>query len=468
MRDEEQPGGLHAALARMVWWAAPSVRLHYDRGDDTLVAELGQADAAGEIVVLDHLLVELDGTDADAMPTALYLTGVRADPDGPAASMARELLGERVWASATALVAAGSRQVDVQLDVEDAAALRRVWCGLAARLQDVVRGGPAMIGVEFIPGRVHAVLTDSAATVLDDHIVDLDRNDPAAVVAAIAEAARVLAGRHPGTAAATCPISVQLGGPVTPSGLVEFYDKPLVASDESWKPIPLGELVQRNTNRRTHIFNDARAMAVHEIEFGLGRTKDKVAVLVVRQGVGAKLILRGEVADDFPMEIGTFVATPGAELDTTPDPGSRSIEAGSGVQAIVRAVQAITGQTCTDIDSAARVATTSPAALDAFYDAGAGLARGMAAIQAVINPDVWAVCGPAVLVDERQLTARAFLRGLDTAMSYLDYSGLGPAVIQPRSTNGPLGGQAAAVAALLTSLCEPGSRPGPPQLRPLE
>ena len=49
------------------WWsAAPIVRMHYHRHDDTMMVELVQADVLDEIRVLDHLLVEFDGSDDDA------------------------------------------------------------------------------------------------------------------------------------------------------------------------------------------------------------------------------------------------------------------------------------------------------------------------------------------------------------------------------------------------------------------
>ena len=190
MRNEEQVGGLHAVLARMVWSAAPIVRMHYHRHDDTLVVELVQADVLDEIRVLDHLLVEFDGFDDDALPTTVYLTGVQAAPGSSAAKVAADLLGPEVWTAATALVASGSELADVELAPEEAAARRTCWHGLAARLREHDRTESRLIGVEFVPGRVHAVLTDGAAEVLDEAVVPLDRNDPAAAVEAIARRRR--------------------------------------------------------------------------------------------------------------------------------------------------------------------------------------------------------------------------------------------------------------------------------------
>jgi glucokinase len=449
MRDEEQAGGLHAALARMVWSAAPIVRLHYHRDDDTLVAELVQADVVDEVRVLDHLLVEFDGTDDEALPTTVYLTGVRADPTSSATTMAADLLGPEVWAAATALVASGSELADVELAPEEAAARRACWRGLAARLRERDRTQSRLIGVEFAPGRVHAVLTDGAAEVLDEVVVALDRNDPGAVVEGIAEAVAELAGRHRSTNAEACPVGVQLGGPVhTPSGMVESYNKPLQEGDDPWKPVLLSTLISKRMGRRSLVFNDAAALAEYEIRFGLGRRAAKFAVLVVRRGVGAKLVRHGRVEDDLPLEIGVFVLAPEAALDATPERQAPSIEASSGADGIIAAVNAAIGTDFRHIEQAAAAAEEYESVIAVFSAAGRGLARGVAAIQAVVDPHEWVVHAPHVLIDESGAAGRAFMAGLRKAGEHLDYAGFWPATFTTRASDGRLGGQAAATAVL--------------------
>ncbi len=444
MRDEKQLDGLHAALARAVWAAAPVVRLTYRRGDDTLVAEIVPADPVDEVVAHEYLLVEFDGTDDDALPTALYLTRVRADPDGAAAVTARETLGEELWIAARALAAGPDSVVEVWLEPGEVAERRAVWRGLAGRLRL-----DRTIGVEIVPGTVHAVLTDGDATVLDEEVIALDRNDPPAVVDAVGAAVDALAARHPGTDAEHCAVGVQLGGPVhTPTGQVEHYDKPLHPDDETWKGVPLGDLLRSRTGRDVRIFNDAAALAQHEIRFGEGRRHTKVAVLVVRRGVGAKLIWHGAVVDEFPMEIGIFAPAPDAPLDHNPHrtTSTRSIETDSGTDAVAAAVARVSGEPCPDVEAAATVAQSSDAALQVFQDAGRGLARGIAAVQALLTPDRWVVFGPSALVDERRRAARGFMWGLQRVPENLGYDGLLPVIVVPRPTDGRLGAQAAAVA----------------------
>ena len=91
------------------------------------------------------------------------------------------------------------------------------------------------------------------------------------------------------------------------------------------------------------MFNDAAALAEYEIRFGLGRRVTKFAVLVVRRGIGAKLVRHGRVEDDLPLEIGVFVLAPEAALDATPERQAPSIEASSGADGIITAVNAAIG-----------------------------------------------------------------------------------------------------------------------------
>lgn len=442
MLDDIAPVGVHTGLARRVWMVAPSVRMSYHHKDDALVAEFVQAAAVAEILVQGHLLVEFDGTDPDSMPTTLYLTGARAAPDAPAVATARTVLGEELWLKAVALLAGGSGSIDVMLDAEAVVDLWDSWRGLAARLR------PAMIGVEFIPGLVHAVLTDADANVLDATAVDIDENSPEAVASAVADVVDELTGRHSCTRATSCPVAVQLGGPVkTSTGEVLLYDKPWRYDDQAWKAVQFGGLIEERTGRSALVYNDAQALANYESRFGLGRELDTVAVLVVRRGVGAKLVMHGVVAD-FPMEIGIYVSSRATSRRRPTTQRRPSIEDRAGTTAIAKRVASVTGRPCLSVEDAADIADHSDKAMDVFWRAGADLAGGLAAIQAIIEPEAWAIYGPDALVDSARRSGQAFLAGLATMSRHLDWEGLRPGMFHFRSTTSSLGARAAAVAAL--------------------
>jgi predicted NBD/HSP70 family sugar kinase len=255
--------------------------------------------------------------------------------------------------------------------------------------------------------------------VLGEVAVPLTSNDPDAVVEGIAAAVRELAARHPSRLARRCPVGVQLGGPVkTSAGVVEFYDKPLHDDDESWKGIPLGDMLRSKLGRRVLIFNDAAALAAFEAEVGFGPELPSFAIVLVGQGIGAKLVRRGRI-ESFPMEIG-----------------------------IVEAVNRVVEEQVDTLEEAATAAGRSEEALQVFSDAGRRLARAMANIQAVVDPEAWAVYGPPVLLDSSTPAGRIFLGGLRTVMEHLDYNGLRDAVIVPRPLSPWLGARAAAAAVL--------------------
>jgi glucokinase len=438
MRADERPNELHTALARMAWDAAPTVRLHYDHGDDALVVEFGQADETAEVLVAPHLLVDLDRTGPDGRPVRMYLTGVRAAPASPSATMARELAGEVVWAASRALVGQGSGSTVVTLGPEQAQERRRAWrSGSEAWI-------PAVIGVEFTPGRLYSALTNNRGQVLDEVAVDLTANDPDSVVEGVALLAGLLACRHPGTPAATCPIGIQLGGPVhTQHGMVEHYDKPLGPSDDPWAGVPLGRMIWDRTGRRGLVFNDARAFAEYEIESGGCDGLAKVVVMIVRHGVGAKLVHRGRLVEDFPMEFGIFIDEPVSDVGGE----RRSIEARAGITAIMEGVERVTGRRVSTIAEAADEAEVSDGALAVFARAGHVLARAVAAVQAVIDPDRWILIAPDALLDRDRAAGQAFQRGLQDAHEHLGYANLWPSLIVPRSSTGSRGAVTAAVAA---------------------
>jgi predicted NBD/HSP70 family sugar kinase len=439
MRADERPNELHTALARMAWDAAPSVRLHYDHDDDALVVEFAQADEVTELLVAPHLLLDLDRTGPAGRPVRLYLTGARGAPGSPSAELARDLVGDVVWAAARALVAQGTGSTVVSVGPEQAQAHRERWRSRSGRWT------PAVIGVEFTPGRLYSALTNDRGQVLDEIAIDLAANDPDSVVEGIALLAGLLGARHPRTAAASCPIAVQLGGPVhTASGMVEHYDKPLLPGEEPWTGVPLGRMIHERTGRTALVFNDARAFAEYEIAAGACDGLAKVVVMIVRHGVGAKLVHRGRVVEDFPLEFGIFIDEPVSELDGE----RRSIEARAGITAIMEGVERATGRRIGTIAEAADEADRSDAALDAFSRAGRVLARGIAAVHAVIDPDRWILIAPDALLDGDRAAGRAFQRGLRAAHEHLGYASLWPSLIVPRSSTGSRGAATAAVVAL--------------------
>ena len=112
------------------------------------------------------------------------------------------------------------------------------------------------------------------------------------------------------------------------------------------------------------------------------------------------------------------------------------------------AVNAAIGTDFRHIGQAAAAAERYESVIAVFSAAGRGLARGVAAIQAVVDPQEWVVDAPHPLIDESGAAGRAFMKGLRRAGEHLHYGGFWPTTFTTRAADGRLGAQAAAAAIL--------------------
>ena len=123
------------------------------------------------------------------------------------------------------------------------------------------------------------------------------------------------------------------------------------------------------------------------------------AVLLISQGIGAKLIINGDVAMRMPMEIGNFTlhengahASAASAAASRPPPEPAPSSSGSGGHRAGRRRHRVRG-------GARRAARAVQRPDDAvFSTAGRDLARGIATVQVIANPTSWAIYGPTCLV----------------------------------------------------------------------
>lgn len=405
----------------------------------------------------------------------MTLTGLRADPQAPIVGLVRDLVGPVVWGATVAMVEAQrAHSAEVPLDQEQAEQLWASWQNLRERLDSyrtpdgtALRSADAaagfIVGVEVRHDVVRAVLVDAVSVdvaaprsdetpaVLARASVTLRANDVESVVNAVTRAVDEVA---PAAAVADCALGVQIGGPVQ-GGVVDYYYKSTrgVPAGRPWEDVDLARRLRTSTGlHEVCVVNDAEAFAHYENRLGTRARCARFAVLVVRRGVGARLVDHGEVAD-YPMEIGTFLPSGELPLGQTPDePRSReSIEARSGVAAIVHEVEVMLGYAVSGVSEAAELAKapeTVDKVVDAFWRAGKGLARGIAAAQAMVRPAAWIVIGAPEMVDESTVTGQAYLDGLRTYGDFLDWAGLRKATIAGHPVHdddGPLAAIAAVV-----------------------
>lgn len=274
------------------------------------------------------------------------------------------------------------------------------------------------VGIELLPHRMIGALVDHHGHRLCDDQVTLDDMSVPAVVRAAASLVASLAESAPGGPASQerMAIGFQLGSPVdTDTGTVVYYHKvppgELRGRDVSWpENQPLGRLLEDATGLPTVVENDSNAYAAYQQWFGVGPEVSRFAVVLIREGVGAALVVGGQLFDG-PMELGNLVVYP--ESGRTCDCGNRGcLETTGGLYGLLDTVQTYTGVPVDDVVAAADLAEqpdVGAKAGDAFAAAGIANAKGMGFLVNLARPARLVLYAPAVMVDPDRVAAGAFL-----------------------------------------------------------
>ena len=146
------------------------------------------------------------------------------------------------------------------------------------------------------------------------------------------------------------------------------------------------------------------------------------AVLLISQGIGAKLIINGDVEMQMPMEIGNFVlhengapaSAASADASRRPPVPARS-SSGSRRSRYSRRRHRVRGRPRRAARAARRPATA------VFRTAGRDLARGIATVQVIANPSSWAIYGPASLVTKSTRASDAYFGSLEDFDKWVSY-----------------------------------------------
>lgn len=429
---------------RLAWHEHPVVRLRHVLEDDALIVEILPLEPVTDRVVDDLLCIEFDGADREAFPTSLCLTGFTARPYSPGAQTARHLLGETLCRMAEQMVTDGDAEREVLLDESVRDSRVRAWRRLTG----------LAIGIEILPGELRATLVGADGEVIEREHRTQQPMSPEAVTAGIAALVADMRARQRSVIAGTpVHLGVQIGGPVDPvNGLVHHFHKRDRAGrlGYTWKDVPLSGMLSRTTGLPTHVLNDVVGYATYDRWFYPSPDERCRAVLLISQGVGAKLIINGGVAMRMPMEIGNLILHEnGAACECGK---SGCLEATAGVRAIVEQVQAVTGQPVEDVESAVRLAgrcgVTGDRASEVFRTAGRDLARAVGSVQAIANPSSWAVYGPAALLTKDNRAGDAFLASFEDLDKWVAYDAYQHCAVHRRPIEGDEGAHGAALVAL--------------------
>lgn len=66
-----------------------------------------------------------------------------------------------------------------------------------------------------------------------------------------------------------------------------------------WNNVPLGELVEKYTGKKTFVLNDANAAALGEFKFGAGKDYSDSVLITLGTGVGSGIIIGGKLFEGF-------------------------------------------------------------------------------------------------------------------------------------------------------------------------
>jgi N-acetylglucosamine repressor len=149
--------------------------------------------------------------------------------------------------------------------------------------------GGCLLGVDIEANRIRAVRLNFAEEVQDSVSIEID---PDHGVDAVLESARDAVQR------VLCEnrsrilgLGVASPGPVNIETGISLYYKYI----KGWENVPVGSFFKKGFNVPIYLESNLRAIASAELWFGQGRAVDQFVSIAVRSGIGAGIVMRGEV-----------------------------------------------------------------------------------------------------------------------------------------------------------------------------
>ena len=149
--------------------------------------------------------------------------------------------------------------------------------------------GHHAIGMKLLDNEIQAVLTDLALNIIAQTTVKLDSSSPEAAVEAAQRARDQLSTAQPG-------VSRLVGVGLGLAGLIDSERGVCVESHRSgWQGVPLGKMLRARLAVPVWIDNDVNAFATAERLVGRARQATDFAVVTLGRGIGAALVLGGQL-----------------------------------------------------------------------------------------------------------------------------------------------------------------------------
>ena len=147
------------------------------------------------------------------------------------------------------------------------------------------------VGVKLAPKSATVALVDLTARVLDtEEIPVAPHRGPEVVIRAIKEALETVLARRHAAYDKLLGVGVVMPGAVNPDTGVALSSYFL-----GWANMPVRDLLQQELNLPVYVDNDANAMALAETLYGAGRGAEDVLAMTVGVGIGAGVIIGGQI-----------------------------------------------------------------------------------------------------------------------------------------------------------------------------
>jgi predicted NBD/HSP70 family sugar kinase len=330
-----------------------------------------------------------------ALNRRLILNHIRQD--GP---VSRAKLVELTGLSPAAVTAVTAELIGTQFLLERA--VGQSSGGRPPVLLDLDYGAHYAVGLKLMESRLVGVLTDLSTRSLHQASVELAGTSVEQVAAQAVGLSRDLFART------RAPQERMIGAGLGLAGVIDAargvcHSSPYLG----WRDVPIADLIARDLGTPVWIDNDVNAFATAERLFGHGKRAQNFVVVTVGRGIGAGLVLGGELyrgRDGGAGEFGHTVTEPGGRRCECGNTGC--LEAYASEPALIARYNEQGKRAVHNIEALLERARKGDQIANALLeDGGRRVGQGLATIVNLLNPELIVVGGEGVRLGDRFFAA---------------------------------------------------------------
>lgn len=255
------------------------------------------------------------------------------------------------------------------------------------------------VGLKLMERRLCAVLTDFSTRILKSLTLPLGRPDPMIAADTAAAATSDLLRRANIRRARLAGIGLAFPGIINIANGVCAQSHRL-----NWTNVPIGSMIAERIKAPVWADNDVNAFAVAEHLFGHGRKVSSLVAVTIGRGVGAGIVLDGQLYHGRHCSAGEFGHMPLIENGRDCECGRKGcLEAYISEPALINELRSIDPRRKRiTAEEMARLATVGdPAVVKILGRAGRLLGRGLASLVNLFDPEILVIGGEGVRFGER-------------------------------------------------------------------